>query len=90
MNYKAFYFRLKMCLAPPHKTESTNPAGWKRQDGGEGKRWRDLMFPVGKERWGKFREWGRSNLVGVEQTVALVTTWVSIFSNIQNIFHLHC
>ena len=79
-----------MCLAPPHKTESTNPTGWKRQDGGEGKRWRDLMFPVGKERWGKFREWGRSNLVGVEQTVALVTTWVCIFSNIQNIVHLHC
>ena len=69
-----------MCLAPPHKPNaqidaSAAAAGWKTQVG-DRRRWRHLLFPGGKERWGQLREWGQSHLVGVEQTVALVKTWV--------------
>jgi len=70
-----------MCLArievPRHHHHEPD---W--PDGRRQRIWRRLKFG-GKERWGRLKAWGRTNLdwtrtniLGVEQTITMVTEWV--------------
>ena len=62
-------------LHNPHRRQ---PSRLQPPDAARPRKWRDVFLsPVGGERWGRIRDWGRTKFGrGLEKTAEFVSLWV--------------